>query len=43
MFTESVGIVGGNTVLYCNTTAPSRNNPAILVIWYKNDGDPVYR
>ena len=27
----------------CNTTAPSRRNPPILVIWYKQGStDPVY-
>ena len=41
--TQSIGLVGGNAVLLCNTTAPSTRNPVTLVIWYKNGGDPVYR
>eukprot|EP00094_Tigriopus_californicus_P004945 TCALIF_04763-PA protein Name:"Protein of unknown function" AED:0.04 eAED:0.04 QI:402/1/0.66/1/0/0/3/0/220 len=40
--TQTIGIVGGNADLFCNTTASSPSHPVILVIWYKNGGDPVY-
>ncbi len=41
---QSVAIVGGEAFLPCNTTAPGRSHPPLLVIWYKNGGgDPVYR
>jgi hypothetical protein len=41
--TQTGAIVGGNARLVCNTTAPSQKNPVTLVIWYKNEGDAVYR
>ncbi len=40
---QTVGLAGGGAVLPCNTSAPAPANPAILVIWYKNEGDPVFR
>ena len=41
---QSVAIIGGEAYLPCNTTAPGRSHPPLLVIWYKNGGgDPVYR
>ena len=41
--TQRTAIVGGSAELPCNTAAPSISNPATLVIWYKNEGDAVYR
>lgn len=41
--TTSVALVGSEVDLWCNTTWPSRSNSLILVIWYKDGGDPVYR
>ena len=41
--TQRTANIGGTAQLPCNTTAPSVSNPATLVIWYKNEGDAVYR
>ena len=40
---QSTALSGGTAVLPCDTSPPSASNPANLVIWYKNEGDPVYR
>ena len=42
---QTVGLAGGSSVLPCDTSSPggSDSNPPTLVIWYKNEGDPIYR
>ena len=38
------GLLGRNARLPCDTTPPSRDNPLLLVIWFKEPSpDPIYR
>ena len=38
------GLLGRSARLPCDTTPPSRDNPLLLVIWFKEPSpDPIYR
>ena len=38
------GLLGRSVRLPCDTTPPSKDNPLLLVIWFKEPSpDPIYR